>query len=118
MVDRHLRDLERRIEHLEYRTRLLAEIADFGNHPFLYTVLESNLTESQVTAIYDLMDEAAKTIRNGKPMNDHEFEERIYKIVPSHRGDYHFAEDIVSTLNDKGRWVDVYTHMRKDGMNI
>ena len=117
-MDKHVEDLERRVEHLEYRVKLLAEIANFEEHRFIYTVLESDLTESQVRAIFDLMDEASRTIRNGKPMSHHKFEERIYEIVPSHLGDYHFAEDIVSTLNDEGRWVEVYKHMKKDGMNI
>ena len=118
MEDRRLQDLKRRIEHLEYRVKLLSEIADFEKHPFIYSVLESNLTESQVKAIFDLMDEALKTIRDGEPMNHNQFEERINAIVPSRRGDYHFAESIVSTLNDEGRWVEVYNHMKKDGMNI
>ena len=51
-------------------------------------------------------------------MSHHKFEESIYEVVPSRRGDYHFAEDIVSTLNYEGRWVEVYKHMKKDGMNI
>lgn len=51
-------------------------------------------------------------------MSYHKFEERIYEIVPSRRGDYHFAEDIVSTLNDEGTWTEVHRHIRKDGMNI
>lgn len=117
MEDR-FKELERRIQHLEYRVRLLAEIADFERHPFIYTVLESDLTESQVRAIFNLMDEVSKTVRDGKPMSHHKFEESIYEIVSSRRGDYHFAEDIVSTLNDEGRWVEVYRHMKKDGMNI
>ena len=41
-----------------------------------------------------------------------------YEIVPSRRGDYYFAEDIVSTLNYEERWVKVYKHMKKDEMNI
>lgn len=118
MESSRLKDLEKRLEHLEYRVRLLAQIADFEKHPFTYTVLESDLTESQARAIFDLMDKALQTIKNGKPMSHHEFEEKIYEIVPSRRGDFHFAEDIVSTLNDEGRWVEVYKHMKKSGMNI
>jgi ABC-type phosphate/phosphonate transport system substrate-binding protein len=118
MEGSRLKDLEKRIEHLEYRVRLLAQTADFEKYPFIYTVLESDLTESQVRAIFDLMDKVSKTIRDGKPISHHKFEESIYEIVPSRRGDYHFAEDIVSTLNDEGRWVEVYRHMKKDGMNI
>jgi len=118
MKDHWLNDLEKRIEHLEYRVSLLAEIADFERRPFIYAALEADLTKSQVKAIYDLMDEVFQTIRAGKPMNHHEFEKRIYEIVPSRFGDYHFAEDIVSTLNAEGRWIEVYKHMKKDGMNI
>ena len=112
------KELNRRIKHLEYRVRLLAEIADFERHPFIYTILESDLTESQVKAIFDLMDKVSQTIRNGRPITHHKFEESIYEIVPSRHGDYHFAEEIVSTLNGEGRWVEVYRHMKKDGMNI
>jgi len=118
MDDNRLKDLERRLEHLEYRVKLLAEIADFEKHPFIYTVLEADLTESQVRAIFDQMDKALKTIKNGKPVSHYEFEERIYEIVPNRRGNYHFAEDVVSTLNDEGRWGEVYKHLKKDGMNI
>jgi hypothetical protein len=117
-VEDSFKELNRHIKHLEYRVRLLAEIADFERHPFIYTVLESDLTESQVRAIFDLMDKVSQTIRDGRPISHHKFEESIYEIVPSHRGDYHFAENIVSTLNDEGRWVEVYKHLKKDGMNI
>ena len=117
-IESRLRELERTIEYLKYRVELLASIADSEHHPFIFTVLESNLTEHQVIAIYDLMDEASKTIREGKPMGHHQFEQRIYEIVPSHRGDYHFAESIVDTLNDEQRWEEVYQHMKKDGMNL
>lgn len=113
-----LRDLEKRIQHLEYRVKLLAEIADFEKHPFIYSILESNLTEKQVKGIFELMDKTLKAIRNEKSINHYQFEEKLYKIVPSHRGDYHFAESIISTLNDEGRWVEVYKYMKKNGMNM
>lgn len=118
MKGNRINDLEKRIEHLEYQVSLLAEIADVETYPFIYAALEANLTKSQVKAIYDLMDEEHQAIKTGKPINHHEFEKRIYEIVPSRRGDYHFAENIVSTLNDKGRWVEIYNHLKKDGMNI
>ena len=31
---------------------------------------------------------------------------------------YHFAEDIVATLNDSNKYTAVYQHMKKDGMNL
>jgi hypothetical protein len=105
--------LEKRIEHMEYRIKLLAEIADSKRHPFTYMILESNLTEPQVRAIFDLMDRATKTIRNGEPMSRNEFEDRVYNIVQNRRGDYHFVDDIISSLKDEGRWAEVYEQLKK-----
>ena len=51
-------------------------------------------------------------------MHHHQFEEAVYEIVPSHKDDYHFAESIISTLNDEHRWEKVHQHMKKDGMNL
>lgn len=85
---------------------------------FTHLCFESNLTESQETQILDLMDEVSKSIEAGTPMNHHDFEERIYEIVPHRAGSYSFAETIVSVLNREGRWPDVFQHMKKNGMNF
>lgn len=117
-----IRELEKRVQRLEDRIRFLVTLTESlsDGHPFYYLALESELTHAQVTAIYDLMEEVLTSIMENKPVMHHaEFEQRIYKIVPSHKGDYHFAESIVSTLNREGnQWKKVYEHMKKSGMNI
>jgi len=58
-----VRELEARIRHLEERVETLAEIADSEKRPFTYLALESGLTKSRVTKIYDLMDRVRDTIK-------------------------------------------------------
>ena len=110
--------LEKRIRRLEFQIELLREFIVSDINPFIYLVLETGLTEDQYEAILDLMEETLQGIMNGNPMGHGEFEQRVYEIVPSRRGDYHFAESIVRTLKEGTRWEAVYKHMKKDGMNI
>ncbi len=117
MSEAKIRDLEKRVKHLEERVRMLAEIADSETRPFMFLALESDLSDVQVKKILDLMNKVRNTMKEGKPMHHAEFEKAIYEIVPSKNGDYHFAESIVMTLNDERRYTDVYKHMKKSGMN-
>lgn len=64
------------------------------------------------------MDEVFESLKTSKPMSASAFEIRVYEIVPSHKGDYAFAEFIVHSLNLEGRYEDVYKHMKKNGMNL
>lgn len=114
-----IEELEKRVQLLEERVKMLVEIADYDKHPFTYICLEHGLTEAQIKEIFDLMDEVGKAIFDKKtPMSHHEFEERVYQIVPSEKGNYHFAESIVATLNQTGQYTEVYQHMKKSGMNL
>ena len=112
-----LEQMEKRIENIEYRVKLLSEIADFDNHPFIFTVLEVNLTEAQVTGIYDVMDQAREIIRSGKQSSLLKIEQGFYEIVPEKKGDYHFVEEIIGALKDERRWVEVYNHLKKKGFD-
>ena len=111
-------ELENRVKHLEERVKMLVNLADPEKHPFTFLALEANLTHSQVEPIFKLMEKAENSLRTGNPMNHGVFEGRVYEIVPTKNGDYHFAEAIVATLNDTQQYSDVYKHMKKDGMNI
>ena len=113
-----IEQMENRIQHLEYRIRLLSEIADYDSHPFVYTVLEANLTESQVIGIYDLMDQATEIIRGGKELALCRIEQGIFELIPNKKGNYHLVKDIIGALNDEGRWVEVYNHLREKGADI
>jgi hypothetical protein len=110
--------MEKRIEHIEYRIKLLSEIADYESHPFVYTVLEANLTESQVIGIYDLMDQATEIIRGGKELTLSKIEQGIFELVPNQNGNYHFVKDIIGALNEEDRWVEVYNHLKEKGADI
>ncbi|SRR6266480_712179 len=111
-------ELKKRVDELEDKVRRLLQVSDYDRHPFTYLTLEMDLTKQQVDKVFDLMDEASKSILGGKPMRRADFEKRVYSIVPAHDGDYHFAESIVGTLNDTGQYTDVYRQMKKDGMNL
>lgn len=113
-------ELEQRVKHLEERVKRLVEIADSEKKPFTFLVLENDLTHEQEKKILDLMGRVHNELheRKSKPMNYHEFEKALWEIVSSKDRDYHFAEDVVSTLNEEGRWTDVYEYMKKSGMNL
>ena len=110
--------LEKRVEELEHKIEDLLRLVDMEKAPFSYLVLESNLTGNQVDGIYDLMDDFRNYIRAGHKIKHSDFEEELYKIVPSKQGDYHFAQDVVGSLNDEGRYTDVYEALKKSGMDI
>ena len=111
-------ELAKDIEQLKFRISQLMELVDPERNAFVFHCMGANLSEHQVKAIYDLMDETRKGIKESKPIHHAEFERRVYEIVPSKNGDYHFAEGIVSTLYDKRRYEEVFKHMQKSGMNI
>jgi hypothetical protein len=117
-MDEKIEGLEKRVKHLEERVSMLAEIADSKGHPFLFSVLESNLTEEQVHRIYDLMGKVETSLKSKTPMNHNQFENELYRIVPSMNRNFTFAKSIVMTLHDEHQFEAVYQHLKKDGMNI
>ena len=117
-LTQRVESLEAEVAHLKYQIRQLISLADSERAPFTHYVLEYNLTQNEVSDIYDLMDETHAAIESGNPPSHHKFESQVYKIVPSQEGNYHFAEGIVSTLNQEQRYKDVYRFMQKNGMNI
>lgn len=117
-MEAKLAALEKRVAELEDKILRLLTLTDFDKHPFTYHELEANLTKEQVEAVFDLMDEAQKSLASPKPMDHHDFERRVYEIVPARNGDYHFAEGIVGTLNQSGQYTDVFRQMKKSGMNL
>jgi len=118
MKNQSFERIEKRLENLEYRVRLLSEIADFEKHPFIYTVLEANLTEAQVKAIFDLMDQAVEIIRSGKKIEILKLENGFFEIIPEQKGNYHFVKDIICSLKDEGRWVEVYNNLKESGTDV
>lgn len=115
----HNAELEARVKRLEEEVKRLIAIADPEKHPFTYLVLESGLTDDQVEKIFVLMEQVRKDILAKKePMNHNAFEKRVYEIVPTHNGDYHFAESIVLCFNDTDQYTEIYEYFKKNGMNL
>jgi hypothetical protein len=117
-VEERIRALESEVEELKEKQGRLLTLTDPQRHPFTYLTLEANLTRPQVESILNLMDETERSLSTSQPMHHVEFERRVYEIVPSRAGDYHFAEDIVRTLNDSNQYTSVHNHMRTSGMNL
>jgi ABC-type phosphate transport system ATPase subunit len=117
-IENRIKGIEEKIRYLEERINMLIQIADMDKRPFTFLALEYGLTKEKIDKIHDLMDRVSDSIQKGKPMHHNVFENVVYEIVPSRKGDYHFAEEIVKTLNMEGRWEEVYKHMKKSGMNL
>ena len=117
-LEERIRVLESEIEELKDKENRLLTLTDPERHPFTHLTLELNLTKAQVRGIFSLMDEAERSLSTDQPMQHGEFERGVYEIVPTQAGNYHFAEDIVRTLNDSNQYTAVYTHMRTSGMNL
>ncbi len=111
-------ELKRKIDYAYHRIELLTQIADPDRHPFTHVILEREITRDQKEKLYDLMNKAQDSIAKGNAIPHHDFEKRVYEIVPKEAGDYHFAEEIVASLNVSGQYRTVYDHMKKDGMNL
>ena len=109
---------EERISELEKKLEHILRLVDMDRAPFSYLVLECYLASDQEDKIYQLMDDFTNYVRAGHKINHHDFEDELYKIVPSKNGDYHFAEDVVGALNDEGRYTIVYEALRESGMNV
>ena len=117
-LSERVEELMAEVTQLKYRVRLLAGLVDLEREPFTVLNLSHELTERQASSILDLMDETRQAIEKGEDINHHKFEQKVYDIVPTENGNYHFAENIVSALNEESRYDDVYEYMKKDGMNI
>ncbi|MDE7431217.1 MAG: DUF1878 domain-containing protein [Lachnospiraceae bacterium] len=102
-------ELEKKIEMLEFRQKLL-----FDNDDLSRLLFEYNITHQQYRDIMDLMDSYRDDIDNKKEVNNSNFEDAIYKIVPEHFGDYHMCEYIARAFMDTGRWEEVFPALYGD----
>ncbi|MHA2920717.1 DUF1878 domain-containing protein [Bacillus cereus] len=99
-------ELEERLAHIEFRQQLLFE--NTGLSRFLF---ECNVTNLEYRAIMDVMDSYREKIGRGEEVSNHMFEQEIYEAVPSHDGQYHFAEGLAQAFHDLGRWEEVFQNL-------
>jgi len=112
-------DLENRLTKAESQIRLLAEIADFDEHPFIFTCLEADLSGQQVNQIYDLLTDAEDSLNTDSPMNQIEFQRTLSDIVQLLMGEvWLLAKSLMGSMLDEGRFESVCEHFRETGMNI
>ena len=98
-----------RLDFIEFRQELL-----FNNTRMDRSIFEYGLTRSQYHAIMDVMDEYRKLIDNGQACSHHEFENKIYVIVPSRYGDYHMCEELAKGFMEEGSWEEVFITLYGD----
>ncbi len=98
-----------RIEHLEFRQRLL-----FDNTSVDRILFEYDVTQEQYRDIMDLMDLYRKKIDKGEKVYHGSFESKIYEIVQHHAGDYHFVESLVQAFKECGRWDEIFPTLYGD----
>jgi len=110
--------LIRTVARLEFQMELIQSLVDPERDPFAYLVFENELPREQHQDILGYMDSLNARLAKGIEISRNEFESKIYQIVPSREGNYHFAENIVRTLKKSSRYEAVYEELKKRGMNI
>lgn len=106
---REFDSIEERLDYIEFRQRLL-----FDNDDVSRLLFEYEITHDEYTKIMDLMDEYRKKIENKESVSNDIFEEKIYSIVPSKFGDYHFCEYIAKAFMESRRWEEVFPALYGD----
>ena len=103
MEKRVFNSIKERLDFIEFRQQLL-----FDNDELSRLLFEYQITQDEYFAIMDLMDEFRSKLDKHQDVNSGEFEGRIYEIVPSCYGDYHFCEFIAKAFYEDGRWEEVF----------
>lgn len=103
MEKRYFETTEERLDFIEFRQQLL-----FDNDDLSRLLFEYQITQGEYRAIMDLMDELRSILDKHQKIYSGDFERRIYEIVPSCNGDYHFCEFIAKAFYEDGRWEEVF----------
>lgn len=103
MEKRNFKTIEERLDFIEFRQQLL-----FDNDDLSRLLFEYQITQSEYSAIMDLMDQLRSKLDKGEQIFSGSYEQQIYEIVPSANGDYHFCEFAAKAFYDDGRWEEVF----------
>lgn len=106
-------ELLQRLDYIEFRQRLLFDNDDFSRLLFDYEV-----TKDQYSKILDLFDSLREQVDNSQTISSVHYEISIYKIVPQHDRDYHFAEDVAKTLHGARRYEEVFEGLYGDALKF
>ena len=106
-------NMEERLDFIEFRMDLLREGTEFSK--FIY---DCNITNKQLSEIYDVLNDVQDKIDNGVDVSSCEYESRILDIVDRRKLDYHFCESIVELLWREDCYSDVFPALYKDSMKF
>lgn len=103
------KELEERLDFIEFRQELL-----FSNDDFSRLLFDYKVTREQCKNIMDLFNSLRDKIENGEEVISSRYESLIYGIVSQHNHDYHFAEFVAKTLHEEGRFEEVFENLYGD----
>ena len=119
--EQRLADLEQQVAGLKRNFVRVLRILDHVAKPKALdrSMIEVCATKSQEKAFYDLLDEIASQIKQGRPvMAPDEFERHVYEIFPVKEDDKHSAASLLIAAARDGRWRSVYEFMEQNGLNL
>ena len=111
-------DLAERVRRLEFWMELLVHVVDPDVKPFSLVIIDRGFGRQRMRDILWCMDAYRARLERGEEFSTRDFEESIYEIVPERWRDHHLVQDIVTSLNQEGRYTDVYQALKERGMNI
>lgn len=80
-----------------------------------------NINDNQYSKIMDVMDEAARAIKNGEEYTNYTLERKMVPIIklsnPDKVIEYHAVQDIVSAFLEDGKWEKVFLTLYKDDLS-
>jgi hypothetical protein len=65
---------------------------------------KNGITDNEREALFNLMDEFDDKLYAMEEVSHWAFEERVYQIVSSKKGNYHFCEDFVRMVKEHSGW--------------
>ena len=105
-LEEHNKELEQKVEDLEFRINLIAVKSHVNQ-----VLYEYNVSQAEYSALMDLMDEVRTALDHHNEYTHGNFEARIKQIFPNRddpKNDYHFAEKIAQAFMEDGRWDEVF----------
>ena len=107
---RKFTNIDDRLDFIEFRQDLL-----FYRDATSEVLFENNITRNEYSKIMDLMDKYREMIDKRIKVNNSQFEEEMYAILPLElNGNYHFCENITRAFMEDRRWEEVFWELYGD----
>ena len=96
-------EINDRLDNIEFRMDLLRD-----GSPFSQYLYDCKITQKQLDALYDLMDELQEKVDKGMEISSASYETKALRIVDNRTLDYHFCELFARLLWEDERYVEVF----------